>query len=393
MLAATLWRIGLCLGATLVLAAHPKQAQSEVRRIATGLDRPLFVTAPAGDRQRIFIVEQRGQILLLNLADHSINATPFLTLSGLATENERGLLGLAFHPDYATNGLFYVNYTETGGDSVIAEYSVSENPDVAFTDETRLLTFDQPQKNHNGAWMGFGPDDGYLYISTGDGGGGNDDDAGHDSDLGNGQDITDNLLGKILRIDVDRDEFPADPDRNYGIPNGNPFVGVDGADEVWAFGLRHPWRCSFDRGTGDLWISDVGQSSWEEISFQPASSAGGENYGWNTMEGSNCFQAATCNQTGLTMPVLDYDHSNGACSVTGGYVYRGTSIQGLTGTYFYADFCARWIRSFRVSNGQATELTEWTTLMPSSTVASFGQDANGELYIIAGSSVYRIVGQ
>ncbi len=281
MRAAISWEAGLCLGAclALALAAQPNRAHAEVRRIATGLDRPVFVTAPPGDSERIFIVEQRGQILVLNLDDDSINPTPFLTLSGLATGNEQGLLGLAFHPDYAATGRFYVNYTEAGGDSVIAEYAVSADPDVALTGETRLLTFDQPQPNHNGGWIGFGPDDGDLYIGTGDGGGANDDDAGHTAGLGNGQDITDNLLGKILRIDIDVDDFPGDPDRNYGIPATNPFVGVEGDDEIWSYGLRNPYRASFDRETGDLYIGDVGQNAREEVDVQP-SGAGGLNFGW-----------------------------------------------------------------------------------------------------------------
>ena len=344
--------------------------------VTSGLNSPLDLTAPAGDA-RLFVAEQTGAIRIIS--NGTLLPTPFLDLSGqVSCCGERGLLGIVFHPDYAANGRFFVSYTQGNGDSRIAEYTVSGNPDVANATETVILDVPQPFSNHNGGQIAFGPD-GYLYISLGDGGSGGDPN-------GSGQSRTD-LLGSILRIDVDG----AGP---FASPPTNPYAGhATFRQELWNYGLRNPWRFSFDRQTGDMYIADVGQSLWEEVSFQPASSAGGENYGWNTMEGANCFQTANCDQTGLTLPVLEYDHSNGACSVTGGYVYRGTSISGLAGTYFYADFCARWVRSFRMSNGQATELTEWTALMPSNTITSFGQDANGELYIIAGSSVYRIVAQ
>jgi len=342
--------------------------------VASGLDRPLDLTAPAGD-PRLFVAEQTGAIRIIS--NGTVLPTPFLDLSGLVSCcGERGLLGIAFHPDYATNGRFFVSYSQSNGDSRIAEYAVSGNPDVANTVETVILDVPQPSSNHNGGQVAFGPD-GYLYIGLGDGGG----DGG-----GRGQSRTE-LHGSILRLDVDG----ASP---YTIPPTNPYAGHPTfRHELWNYGLRNPWRFSFDSQTGDMYIADVGQNLWEEIDFQPVSSSGGENYGWDTMEGSHCYQATTCNQAGLTLPALDYEHLGGACSVTGGYVYRGTSIQGLAGIYLYADFCARWIRSFRMSNGQATELTEWTALMPPNTVTSFGQDANGELYIVAGSSVYRIVAQ
>jgi glucose/arabinose dehydrogenase len=249
-------------------------------RVATGLSRPAFVTSPPGDYERAFIVEQHtGRIKILNLDDNSLNGTPFLDIDGLATGNEQGLLGLAFHPNYAANGYFYVNLTVTGGTTEIRRYQVSADPDIAdASSQTLVMTYGQPFSNHNGGWMGFGPD-GYLYISAGDGGSGN--------DPGNrAQDITDQLLGKLLRIDVDGDEFPGDPNANYAVPPTNPFVGATGDDEIWAFGLRNPWRCSFDGLTGDLYIADVGQGAWEEIDFQSAASAGGENYGWRCMEGS-----------------------------------------------------------------------------------------------------------
>jgi len=340
--------------------------------VASGLDRPLDLTAPTGD-PRLFVAEQTGAIRIISSG--SVLPTPFLDLSGLVLCcGERGLLGIAFHPNYAANGRFFVSYSKGNGDSRIAEYAVSGNPDVANTTETLILDVPQPFSNHNGGQIAFGLD-GYLYISMGDGG-----DAAH------GQPRTE-LLGSILRIDVDG----ASP---YAIPSTNPYAGHQTfRQELWNYGLRNPWRFSFDRQTGDMYIADVGQNLWEEIDFQPAVSPGGENYGWNTMEGSHCFNATTCNQAGLTLPVLDYAHVGGACSVTGGYVYRGTSIQGLAGRYCYADLCARWVRSFLMSSGQATELTEWTALTPSGSITSFGQDADGELYVLAGSSVHRIVGQ
>lgn len=251
--------------------------------VVDGLERPMFVTHAPGDFERLFVIEKRGRIRVL--LNGSLLPTPFLDIDaivggGTSDWSEQGLLGLAFHPEYQTNGLFYVDYTDTsGGDTIVAEYMVSANPNIADAGSARqLIEINQPQSNHNGGWLGFGPD-GYLYIATGDGGGGGDDDSGHTAGVGNGQDITDNLLGKMLRINVDGDDFPGDPASNYAIPVDNPFVGIIGDDEIWAFGLRNPWRNAFDRETGDLWIADVGQSAWEEVDFQDAASAGGENYG------------------------------------------------------------------------------------------------------------------
>ncbi|NNG15054.1 MAG: glucose dehydrogenase, partial [Gemmatimonadales bacterium] len=254
---------------------------------------------------------------------------------------------------------------------------VSTDPNVAdSSSEREILRFSQPFSNHNGGHIAFGPD-GFLYIASGDGGDGGD-------PQNNGQD-QETLLGKILRIDVDSGA-------PFGIPAGNPFANGGGAPEIWATGLRNPWRFSFDRLTGDLYIADVGQNEREEIDAQPASSTGGENYGWNVMEGGICFSPSSgCDQSGLTLPVLDYDHSQG-CSVTGGYVYRGSAIPALVGQYFYADFCEGWVRSFRIQGGEAVERTEWTSLAPGGSITSFGQDAAGELYVVAsGGSVYRIV--
>jgi glucose/arabinose dehydrogenase len=352
-------------------------------RIASGLSRPLFVTAPPRDVSRIFIVEKTGRIRILKWG--ALLPTAFLDVAALVSSgSEQGLLGLAFHPQYADNGRFFINYTDTSGNTVIAEYRVSANPDVAdATSAQVVLQVPQPYANHNGGHLAFGPD-GYLYIGLGDGGSAGD-------PLGNGQNPS-TLLGKMLRIDVDRGA-------PYSVPPTNPFVGSDPPlDEIWALGLRNPWRYSFDRVTGDLYIADVGQNRYEEINFQPASSSGGENYGWNIVEGNgHCYPSgSSCNQTGLTQPIHEYDHSQG-CSVTGGYVYRGCKMPDLRGTYFYGDFCSAFVRSFRVVGGSAVDHQDRTAELESSGVsidqiASFGEDARGELYIAdLGGEVFKIV--
>jgi glucose/arabinose dehydrogenase len=364
-------------------------------RVAVGLDKPLAF-AHAGDPDRAYIVQQRGRILVLDLTTDTVLPTPFLDLSGRVSQagNERGLLGLAFHPDYQNNGLFFVDYTDINtGATVIAQFGVSGDPDVADPASfLQLLTFAQPFSNHNGGWIGFGPNDGLLYISAGDGGSGN--------DPGNrAQTITGMLLGKILRIDVDGDDFPGDSGRNYAIPLTNPFVGVTGDDEIWDYGLRNPWRSTFDRATGDLWIADVGQNAIEEIDFEPANSPGGNNYGWRCMEGSSCtgLTGCTCNGPGLVLPIHEYTHAEG-CSVTGGYVYRGAAIPHLRGTYFFSDFCSATLWSFRYDGLNKTEFADRTAeLAPGggaaiNSVASFGEDAAGELYICdLGGEVFRVI--
>lgn len=395
------------LGAGFLLAmalSQPGMAVIGTVRVASGLARPVFVTSPPGDAQRVFVLEQHaGSIRIIK--NGTLLPTPFLTVSGVTTGNEQGLLGLAFHPNYAANRRFYVNYTTTGGgpagQTIVAEYQAfAGNPDLADAATARVvLHFDQPQTNHNAGWMGFGPNDGYLYIATGDGGGGGDDDAGHTVGTGNAQDITDNLLGKILRVDVDGDDFPADSLRNYAIPATNPFVGLQGDDEIWAYGLRNPWRCAFDRSNGDLYIADVGQTQWEEVNYQPAASAGGLNYGWRLKEGLHCYNPSTnCDPGGLTDPVHEYSHSQG-CSVSGGIVYRG-SIPEIQGRYFFADYCSGFIWSFRIVGGTVTEFTDRTTEfapgggLSISSIASFGEDANGEMYIcdLFGGEVFKVVG-
>lgn len=361
---------------------------------ASGLERPVFVTHAPGDFERVFVIEKRGRIrVILNGA---LLPTPFLDIDAIITggtsdNSEQGLLGLAFHPEYQNNGLFYVNYTDTtGGDTIVAQYQVTLNPSIANpASAVQLIEIDQPQTNHNCGWMSFGPD-GYLYIGTGDGGGADDNDTGHTLGVGNGQDITDNLLGKILRVDVDGDDFPADATRNYAVPFDNPFVGVSGDDEIWAFGLRNPWRNAFDRETGDLWIADVGQGTWEEVDFQDVSSAGGENYGWRCREGAHDFNTTgDCSQTPFTEPIHEYSHGGAPfrCSITGGYVYRGCAIPDLQGTYFFADWCSDQVWSMRYDGVNVLEFQDRTTeLAPPGAltllnITSFGEDAYGELYI------------
>ena len=345
--------------------------------VARTLSFPLLVTAPPEDLTRIFIVEKGGRIRIVR--NGALLPQPFLDLSSrVSTQGEQGLLGLAFHPNYTSNGRFVVHYTDPAGDSRIAAFRVSGNPDVADpASEQVILAIDQPFQNHNGGMLQFGPD-GRLYIAMGDGGSGGD-------PLGNGQNRN-TLLGKILRLALSDAGQPS-------IPPDNPFVGQPGRrGEIWSYGLRNPWRFAFDRATGDLYIADVGQSDREEVNVATQASQFGRglNFGWNIMEGTFCFNAVSCDQSGLTLPVLDYPHTEG-CSITGGYVYRGTAIPGLAGTYFYADFCQGWVRSFRLVNGVPTDRQDWVELRPGGQIPSFGEDGRGELYLMtAGGVVYRI---
>ena len=369
--------------------ATPEGALRLERIDATlGLSFPIFLTAPPGDTARLFVVEKDGKIKVVNKATNLLIGT-FLDISSLvSTGGEQGLLGLAFDPQYATNGRFYVSYTDkTGiGNSVIARYLVSSNSNVAVSTADRIiLTVTQPFANHNGGMIAFGLD-GMLYIGFGDGG-----DAG---DPGNRAQNPNELLGKLLRIDVSQGAVAPEP--AYAIPPTNPFVGQSGKrEEIWSLGLRNPWRYSFDRQTADLYIADVGQGNWEEVDVATSASGGGRgiNYGWKVMEGNHCFfPSAGCNMTGLTLPRLEYDHSNGACSITGGYAYRGAAIPALQGTYFYGDFCAGFVRSFRLMNGTATQFLDWAALRPAGNITSFGEDAAGELYIMTSAGgLYRIV--
>jgi len=352
--------------AAAVWAGGDAQAQLALgfESVATGLSSPLGVVHAGDGSGRLFIVEQTGRIRIHD--GTQVQADPFLDVTTLITCCvERGLLGLAFHPDYATNGLFYVHYTNTAGNTAVARYRVSADPNVADPASAQvLLNVTQPPfTNHKGGQLAFGPD-GYLYIGLGDGGSGGDPD--------NRAQNRGTLLGKLLRIDVDGG-FP------YAIPATNPFRNTQGAlPEIWAYGLRNPWRFSFDRQTGDLFIADVGQSAREEVNFQPSTSPGGENYGWRRMEGTICFNPSTaCNDGTLTLPILDYDHSLG-CSITGGYRYRGRRFPQFAGRFFYGDFCSGriWTATQSGQTWSTTQLLD-TTL----SITTFGEDEGGELYV------------
>ena len=362
----------LCVsGCTDAATPDTTAVQLDTSVVARGLQAPLYLTAPAGD-PRLFVVEQPGRIRVI--VGGVLQPTPFLDLtSRVSYGGEQGLLSVAFHPDYVANGYFYVDYTDTAGDTRVERYQVGPDPNVADPGSAKLILFvDQPYANHNGGLVVFGPD-GKLYVGLGDGGSGGD-------PQGNGQNRS-TLLGKLLRIDVDA----GDP---YAVPPDNPFVGVSGArGEIWAYGLRNPWRFAFDREAQRLYIADVGQNRWEEVDVAPATD-GGLDFGWNVMEGNECYSTSSCNQAGLTLPVLVYGHSDG-CSITGGYVYRGQSIPTLRGTYFYSDYCSGWLKSFRY-DGSVTEQRDWGLSLGN--VLSFGEDAAGELYVLsANGNVYRLV--
>jgi hypothetical protein len=367
-------RLLLALVSLLAATTHAQVAGLTLEPAASGFERPVGI-AHAGD-SRLFIVEQTGRIRVVDAG--VVLPQPLLDIRTKITSNgERGLLGLAFHPRHQENGLFFINYTDLNGDTVIARYSVlqTDRNRADPTSDRVLLTIAKPYQNHNGGQLQFGRD-GYLYIGTGDGGSG--------GDPGNRAQNLGDLLGKMLRIDVD-----VEP---YAIPPSNPFVSGAGArPEIWASGLRNPWRFSFDRASGDLWIADVGQGQWEEISFQPATSIGGENYGWKRMEGTHCFEPQTgCDTRGLTLPLIEYAHSGGRCSVTGGYVYRGSRSPLLGGAYLYADFCSGEI--FGAVRDWRGELGTILLLDAPFTVSTFGEDANGEIYVAnyTGGAIYRL---
>jgi glucose/arabinose dehydrogenase len=340
--------------------------------IAIGLTNPLYVTAPPEDQDRVFVVEQVGRIRVIRR--DTLLTRPFLDLRAHVTVgSEQGLLGMAFHPRYAQNGFMYAHYTNLGGDSRVVRYRVTADGDSAdpLSGDT-LLAVDQLNVFHQGGWLGFGPD-GYLYVALGDGA------------AGGGRDLS-ILRGKVLRLDVDA----ASP---YAVPASNPHVGQAGAQpEIWASGLRNPWRVSFDRVTGDFYIGDVGQLDWEEVNVQPAASVGGEDYGWPTLEGSHCFNAPTCDPTGMTLPLHEYGHADG-CAVIGGYVYRGSAVPELAGRYLFSDLCSARVWSFRYTGAVAADLSEHTAfLSPGTAVTSFGEDARGELYLLTlDGLVYRVV--
>ncbi|MGH2698687.1 MAG: PQQ-dependent sugar dehydrogenase [Actinomycetota bacterium] len=339
----------------------PERVNLELEPVAEGLDAPLGVTHAGDGSERLFVVEQTGRVKILS--DGEVLEEPFLDVGeAIVAGGEQGLLGLAFHPEYERNGRFFINYTDVNGDTVVAELRTSRDPNVADEGSVRpLLQLDQPFANHNGGQLGFGPD-GFLYIATGDGGSGGDPED-------NGQD-TNALLGKLLRVDVDSGD-------RYGIPEDNPFRGGGGAPEVWAYGLRNPWRFSFDSETDELWIADVGQGDFEEINRTQPDEAG-LNYGWNVMEGTECFGGGDCDRSDKVPPVSGYTHDLG-CSVTGGYVYRGSDFPSLDGGYIFGDFCSGTIWGIDARTRGFTEPAE--LLQSDLGISSFGVDEDDELYV------------
>jgi glucose/arabinose dehydrogenase len=390
------------------------------QRVASGLTEAVYATHAPGDTTRLFIAQRGGTIRILDLTTGNLVPTAFLTIPGVDSAGEGGLLGMAFHPNFATNGKFYTYTThDNGGVNVggatspfsthIREYTVSANPNVANTTFNSILTFPRPQSNHVGGWIGFSPTGNadYLYIMSGDGGGSDDNDAGHTAGTGNAQDTTNNFFGKTLRIDVSSDAFPADATRNYAIPTNNPFVNSPEDDEIWHYGLRNPFRASFDSATGDVWIGDVGQSAREEVDFQAAASAGGQNYGWRLREGTIATPSGGVGgaaPAGAVNPVYDYPRTGtlGGITVIGGYVYRGIDPE-LQGLYVFGDAGSFGqpntvkIFSFDPANPFGTVVNR-TAQLPKNTgsgtrLASFAEDAAGNLYTIYVESgeVYRIV--
>ncbi len=381
-----------CLHVALFATTTRSQNSMSIELVSFEFDRPVYATHAPGEPDRLFVAEQHtGNIRILDLQTGLTNATPFLTVTGISTGGEQGLLGLAFHPNYAANGRFFVYSTTPDNQKLVEEYTRA-TPDVANPAPTTILQLTQKSSPfHNGGWLGFGPD-GFLYVSVGDGDFPN-----------NGQDITDNLLGKILRIDIDGDDFVADANRNYAIPNSNPFVGMSGEDEIFAYGLRNPWRCSFDRSTGDLYIGDVGDDEWEEIDILFADSHGGENFGWDIREGANGGSGSD-----LIDPIYDYAHGFGPTegfAVTGGYVYRGP-ISDIQGHYFFIDFVTNRLWSFQFDGTQdpstfdgnnITNFIDWADDISIdvggnlSSISSFAEDSVGNLYLVnLAGGIYRI---
>jgi glucose/arabinose dehydrogenase len=367
-------------GAT--VAAAPSAATVKLTLISGSLDQPLFVTGAKDGRGRLFIVDKVGRIRIVK--GGALLPTPFLDLSvHVSTGSEQGLLGLAFHPAFKTNRKLYVNYTDRDGATVVREFKASAtNPDVVDKTTGRtIIRIPQPYANHNGGMIAFGKD-GYLYIGMGDG--------GSAGDPGNRAQSTDSLLGKMLRINVNS----SSAGRNYAIPSSNPYVGRAGRDEIWQRGLRNPWRFSFDRSTGDLWIGDVGQNRYEEVDHAIRTSTGpgkGVNWGWRAMEGFHCYKPATGCSSGKRLPLLEYAHASGRCSVTGGYVYRGSAITALKGWYVYGDYCSGEV--WTVSS-TATSRPRPVVLLGAGSgrlVSGFGEDDAGELYVCdLNGKVYRV---
>jgi glucose/arabinose dehydrogenase len=367
------------------VAGAPSASTVALDKIAD-VSNPVLAISPPGD-DRLFIVLQGGRIKIVK--NGSLLPTDFLDIRDLVSKgSEQGLLGLAFHPDYATNRRYFVNFTNRDGDTVVREYLASpSNPDRSNRSSARaILKINQPYSNHNGGMLAFGPDD-YLYIGMGDGGDG--------GDPGNRAQDKDSLLGKMLRIDIDRTQG----DRHYRNPSTNPYVGEKGANEVWQRGLRNPWRFSFDRVTGDLLIGDVGQGEWEEIDLGRNTSKGpgrGFNFGWRVMEGTHCFRPSSgCTKSGKILPIAEYGHGGGKCAVTGGYVYRGSAIPDLQGWYVFGDFCSGEVWALDPTDTRPADMVRIMGEGSGRLVSGFGEDADGELYLCdqGSDAVYRIVPQ
>jgi glucose/arabinose dehydrogenase len=360
----------------------PGPGDVRLQPFVTGLQSPVYLTYAPGQSDRVYVVEQTGRVLVVGM-DGAVRAQPFLDVHQLiSTGGERGLLSIVFHPDYARNGYFFVDYTAADGTVTVVRYHVSQNDPYRADPSSAqvILTVAHPVSNHNGGLLLFGSD-GYLYIGIGDGGAGN---------SANGQ-RKNTLLGKILRIDVDH----TSAGRQYAIPSDNPFANQAGArPEIWAYGLRNPWRFSFDRSAHDLYIGDAGQNEFEEIDYQPAASKGGQNYGWAIYEGNSCYAGGSaCSTGGLTAPIATYGHEDGNCVVVGGYVYRGQKYPSLTGAYFYGDDCSGQVWSFPAGDARDGHVTAQQILDTQLSISSFGEDATGEMYLVSlDGSILRVTG-
>lgn len=367
----------ILLSFSLLLCSVSQSQTLNLQSFATGFSSPVEITHAPND-SRLFVVQKGGLIRIVN-TNGTVNSTPFLNVSGLSNGSEQGLLGLAFHPNYASNGLFFINYTNTAGDTVIARYSVSSNPDVANPTGTILMTIDQPYSNHNGGTLKFGPD-GYLYIGMGDGG-------SADDPQGYAQNMTVNpsfpsriFLGKMLRIDVNSGTL-------YGIPPTNPYIGQAGKEEIWARGLRNPWKFSFSKVNGDLWIADVGQYDIEEINkiTYPFPNTG-LNFGWRCYEGNVSYLTSGCEPMNtMTFPLAQYNHDSGRCSITGGFFYTGTTYPNLQNKYIFADYCSGEVGYINDANQVV-----WSYDSPGF-ITTFGEDVNGELYVASSGILYRVI--
>lgn len=362
---------------SLILTAAPIQELKLEPVVTGGLSQPLYVCSLPTDAGLLFICQKKGKLVALR--DGKVLDEPVLDLSEVVTtSSEQGLLGMAFHPDWPAQPYVYLNYTGDEGTTHVSRFTLRADAPTTIDPESEvvLLKVEQPWANHNAGQLAFSPKDGYLYFGLGDGGAG--------GDPNNAGQSPDALLGKMLRIDVNGGVEGGLP---YGVPSSNPFVKQEGwRAEIWAYGLRNPWRYSFDRKTGDLYIGDVGQNAWEEIDFQPASSKGGENYGWRLFEGLHEFKSEDADPASVVMPVHELPQSDGHKSITGGYVYRGKAMPELQGSYFYGDYVSGHIASFRVVDGKKTDYRDWTeALTPERrliSLVSFGEDADGELYVL-----------